>query len=725
MIKRKGNIYRLDTLSTTLIIRVGESAEYLYYGEKLNVFGSDYDRLAEGGEKALRLFSAFGNLDVRRASVACALPDGSFSLRFRFKKAEYAKKPELSPLPAAHEFEDKKETSLSQTLCLQFEDEASKVRLFLYYTVYSDSDAIVVSARLFNAGKKEIRVRNLASLQLDVAGDGYSFVTFRGALTDERNKVVTPVTGGGMLVNESVIGSSSHQANPFVMLTGERGVYAFNLIYSGNHKETADLDYNGRTRVTVGINDFMLDKRLKAGESFAVPEAVMTFAVSEDKASLAMHDFAERHVIRRKWFMRERPILVNNREGAYFGGEKILSIAEDAAGLGIELFVLGDGWFGHRNDDRPSLGDRFDFEEKTGGIARLADGVRGKGLKFGIWVEPEMISEDSELFREHPEYAMRIQGKEPVRMRNRLMLDLTDAKVQKYLIRVISAVISDTKAAYVKWDYNRFMSDCQGAGGFSGEYFLDYMTGLYTVVSKITERFPNVLFEGCASGGGRFDLGMLFYMPQIWTSDNTDASMRLSIQSGTSYGYPQSAISAHVSSSPNHQTGNISALETRFNIAAFGAFGYEADLTKLTERERETVKRQIEFYKFRRELFQFGTFYRLGDPFEGDAGGFMVVSENKQTAIATVAVRDKKLGKNVPRVRFKGLDEGALYEVSCREQDNYDKMPPFVLSGEVLNKAGLPTTDIFCDRSEAVCANPLYTRMYVFEKLKGKLPHGV
>lgn len=378
-----------------------------------------------------------------------------------------------------------------------------------------------------------------------------------------------------------------------------------------------------------GINDFMFDWTLGAGEEFCAPEAAMCYAESEDALSRQMHAFAAEHVVRGKWKKRERPVLVNSWEGAYFdfNADSVVEMAKVSKELGAELFVLDDGWFGRRNDDTSSLGDWSDNVEKLGcTLAELAERVRGCGLKFGIWIEPEMISEESELFRSRPAYAMRVPGRTPVRLRNQLALNMADEKVQNFVVRTVSDVISRCGASYVKWDYNRMLTDCFGKGVAAGEYFHRYMLGVYKVISKVVKRFPFVLFEGCAGGGARFDLGMMSYFPQIWTSDNTDARDRLKIQDGSSYGYPQSVMGAHVSASPNHQSGDSHPLETRFNVACGGLLGYELDVRKLSEKDKKTVAAQISFYKEHRKLLQFGNFYRLGDSFGGDYGGFISVS---------------------------------------------------------------------------------------------------
>ena len=430
MIRRKGNVYKLDTPNTTLLIGLGKTPQYLYYGKKLTVPGFDYSTVGEsgygyrctlgnssfgGGEEPL-LVSAFGSSESMRESVTVAFADGSFTARFVFQRAKFCPKPDLSPLPSS--YSASKEKDASQTLCLEFLDEPTKLKLYLYYTVFDDSDVIVASSALYNGGSKDVSVKNLASLQMDIEGNGFTFVNFAGDWANERNKTETPVNIGVCLTNESRTGASSHVVNPFTMLKKEGGVYAFNLVYSGNHKTTAECCYRPKTRVLVGINDYMFDKKLSGGETFFAPEAVMCFAETEDGISSAMHSFVQNHIVRGKWQNKERPVLINNWEATYFDfdRQKIFALADAASELGVELFVLDDGWFGHRDDDRSSLGDWFDNEKKTGGIAALADGVRERGLKFGIWIEPEMISEDSELYKTHPEYTMKVPSRDPMRL---------------------------------------------------------------------------------------------------------------------------------------------------------------------------------------------------------------------------------------------------------------------------------------------------------------------
>ena len=649
MIKKNGTVYRLNTPRTTLVLQA-DTAQLLYYGKKLPA-GDDFAAVAPLGR---RLFSAPGTNDYTECSVLLEHADGSFASNFVFSRAKtYAEKPVLPDLPSSY--------GEGKTLELKYTDPVSRINLFITYTVFADSDVIAVSSRLVNASKKPVHVRRLMSLQCDLAGTGYDIVTFNGMWARERHKTQRAIERG-IFINDSKNGASSHDRNPLFLLEGSE-VYGFNLVYSGNHKEIAECGENGRTRVLVGINDFMFDWALAPGESFYAPEAVMCCAPDEDALSAGMHAFVSEHIVRGKWKKKERPVLFNNWEGTYFDfdADKIEAMARSAAQLGAELFVLDDGWFGHRDDDTSSLGDWFANEKKTGGgLERLAERVRACGLAFGIWVEPEMISEDSELYRAHPNFAMKIPGREPFRQRHQLMLNLADERVQNFVLRAVSDVLSRSGAAYVKWDFNRAMTDCYGKGIAGGEYFHRYMLGLYRVLQRLQKRFPSVLFEGCAGGGGRFDLGMLCYFPQIWTSDDTDARERIAIQEGTSYGYPQSTMAAHVSACPNHQTGNSNPLAARFNVACGGVLGYELDPCSLSDEEREAIARQIAFYKTNRKLLQYGQQYRLRG---ANAAGYITVAKDGSAALACVNALTFSPSEPPVTIRLKGLAPGALYEV--------------------------------------------------------------
>ena len=707
MIRKNGSIFCLETPHTTLVIKA-DTAEYLYYGKKL-VSAGNFESCRG---LPCKLLSQFGQDDYTEPSILLENADGGISTAFTFSKSKILKeKPQIPGLPSSY--------GKGKTLELKYVDEPTKVALYIYYTVFEDNDVIAVSSKLFNASEKELHIRRLASLQLDLLGD-YSVVTFEGAFARERQKVSRTLNKGVFYI-DSKNGASSHNRNPFVMAKGQDGVYAFNLVYSGNHKEIFEACESGKTRVLTGINDFMFRWTLAPGEQFDAPEAVMCFAPDEDGVSSQMHAFIGEHIVRGKWKKKERPVLVNNWEGTHFdfNEEKLLGIARAAKKAGVELFVLDDGWFGNRCDEHRALGDWYDNIEKTGGgLKHLADKIREIGLDFGIWVEPEMISEDSDLFRKHPEFAMRVPGREPTRLRWQLCLNLADEKVQNYVVRVISDVIARSGATYVKWDYNRTLTDPFGKGIPQGEYFHRYMLGYYRIVSRITEKFPDVLFEGCAGGGGRFDLGNLCYFQQYWTSDDTDARKRLKIQDGTSYGYPQATMGAHVSACPNYHTGDSNPLETRFNIACGGVLGYEMDMTKLSVEETEVITRQIEFYKEYRKVLQFGDFYRLGNAFGGNVAGFMSVSKDKGTAVAVVTVYEQIFGGPAPAVKFKGLDPSSVYEVKAREQANYKKAPCFTAGGGFLMQGNVFLSDIYEDTQRRENSGCLYSRMFLITKVK-------
>ncbi len=670
MIKKNGTVYRLNTPNTTLVLQA-DTAQILYYGARLPA-GDAFAAVAPLGR---RFFSAPGTNDYTECSVIVEHADGSFASQFLFSRAKtYTEKPVLPDLPSSY--------GEGRSLELKYTDPVTRVSLYIQYTVFEDSDVIAVSSRVVNGSKKPVRLRRLMSLQCDLIGTEQEVVTFNGTWARERHKTSRQV-GRGIFINDSKGGSSSHERNPFLLIKGKE-VYGFNLVYSGNHKEVAECGESGRMRVLTGLNDYLFDWTLAPGESFYAPEAVMACAPDEDALSARMHAFAAEHIVRGKWKKRERPVLFNNWEGTYFdfNAEKIEEMARAAAALGAELFVLDDGWFGHRNDDTSSLGDWFDNVEKTGGgLAALAERVRAQGLSFGIWVEPEMISEDSELYRARPNFAMKIPGREPFRMRNQLMLNMADERVQNFVVRAVTDVLSRSGAAYVKWDYNRSMTDCFGKGIAGGEYFHRYMLGLYRVLFKLQKRFPAVLFEGCAGGGGRFDLGMLCFFPQIWTSDDTDARERIAIQEGTSYAYPQSAMGAHVSACPNHQTGNSNPMAARFNVACGGVLGYELDPCALTEGERAEIAEQIAFYKEHRRLLQFGQQYRL----EGEnAAGFITVARDG-TAVAVVNALQYSPAEPPVTVRFKGLEPSAVYEVRLRGSER-----TFTATGALLMQADIP-----------------------------------
>lgn len=410
----------------------------------------------------------------------------------------------------------------------------------------------------------------------------------------------------------------------------------------------------------------------------------MLFSKTEDEMTLNLHSFINKHIIPKRWQNKKRPVVINNWEGTGFDftRDKILKIAENGKKIGAELFVLDDGWFGKRNDDKSSLGDWFDNEEKTGGISRLADDIRAMGLDFGIWTEPEMISPDSILYRTHPEYAMAIPGKTPFLHRNQMMLDLCSDEVKKHVIKSVENVIALTKPTYIKWDFNRVMSDCYSSTVFIGEYCYKYMVALYDIMNTLTKTHPEILFEGCAAGGARFDMGILCYFPQIWTSDNTDAAVRTDIQTNTALCYPQSCMTAHLSASPNWFTKRAFSLENRFNIACLFNFGYELDCSIFTADEIKQVAKLSEFYKKRRDFILYGDYYKLGD-LNDDLCGFITLSSRKDKAISAVIFKTRENGISNRKLILKGLISSAKYEVVVYDK-NLCRFDKFVLSGETL-----------------------------------------
>ena len=517
---------------------------------------------------------------------------------------------------------------------------------------------------------------------MDLPTQEYDVMTLAGAHTEEKNVYRRPLCADSVTI-ESSRGTSSPQATPFIGLlspgtTEEQGeVLGVNLIYSGNFYGCVQCGQYGTIRVQLGINPYQFGWQLAPGTSFCTPEAVLVYSVNGLAGMSNIFHRLYRTRVCRGWYRdRERPVLLNSWEGMYFeiNEEKMLTLAEEAAELGIELLVMDDGWFKGRNTDTTSLGDWTEDKKKfPDGLQSLAKKVKQKGIDFGIWFEPEMISRESDLYREHPDWVIRSPLYEPILSRHQLVLDLSNPAVCEYLIDAVSKVLVPGNISYVKWDMNRHLTDL-------GSAYLDrknqnelshrYVLGLYRVMETLTERFPQVLFESCSSGGGRFDAGMLYYMPQTWTSDNTDAVCRLKIQHGTSLLFPTVTMGAHVSACPNHQVGRTTPLATRFAVAAAGNLGYELDLKKLSKEEKEEVREQIAEYKRRRRTVQFGTYYRLADSFQENQSAWNIVSEDGMEVIFTHVQILARSAYRVPVIRLKGLDPDAVY-TDCETGQEY------------------------------------------------------
>ena len=584
---------------------------------------------------------------------------------FKYHHFEIREPKPLEGLPTPHKANDE--------LVVVLKDEKANVELELHYLVFEDSNVICRNVVVVNNGDLELSVLKALSYQLDLVNREFELTTLSGGWASEMNQQKQQLIVEGKYSIESRTGNSSNRFNPFFMLKEKSAnldsgdVYSFNLIYSGNHLAEIELSHYGHLRVEAGINPFCFEYKLKQGEKFETPYAVLTYS---DKgingARHNMHHFTNNHVIPSQWNNTIRPVVINNWEGTYFKftESKLLSLASDAKKYGAESFVLDDGWFGARNNDFAGLGDyNVNKKKLPGGLSGLSKKIHKKGLKFGLWFEPEAVNPDSDCYRAHPDWAIKCVDREPSLGRHELILDLSKKEVQDYIIKSVSDTLKSAQIEFVKWDMNRNISDITFSDYQPGEFYHRYMLGLYRVMNELTEEFPDVLFEGCASGGNRFDLGILSYFPQIWASDDTDGHERLTIQSGYYLGYPQSTVSAHVSSSPSHQLLRKTPIETRFNLAMFGVLGFELLFSELDKLEQKKCKQLIEVYKANREVLQFGDFYELNS-FSNNFSKWQVLSEDKKTSI--IGHFNVLQKSNAPEIFLdaKDLIDDQLYDVN-------------------------------------------------------------
>nr|WP_202113396.1 alpha-galactosidase [Paenibacillus sp. MMS18-CY102] len=617
-------------------------------------------------------YPSYGNSDYRTPAFEVQYANGSTVTDLRYESHEIVQgKPSLEGLPATYAEAD----SEADTLRVTLRDSLSGLAVMLTYTVFNELDAITRSVSFLNEGVETVTLKRVLSMSVDFQHDRYDMLHLSGSWARERD-VFRRSLRPGMQSIESRRGSSSHMQNPFVAMlehgaTEDYGdAYGVNFVYSGNFIGGVEVDQFRTARLFMGINPFDFGWKLEAGEVFQAPEAVLVYSPDGlGGMSRIYHELYRTRLCRGTFRDSVRPVLVNNWEATYFNfdADKLEAIAEVGSELGMELFVLDDGWFGRRNSDNSSLGDWFVDERKLpGGLKDVVSRVNKLGMHFGLWFEPEMISPDSELYRNNPDWCLHVPGRYRTQGRNQLVLDLSREDVQQYLIDTVSDVLRSAPITYVKWDMNRNMTEIGSAllpADRQRETAHRYMLGLYNVLESITSAFTNILFESCSGGGGRFDPGMLYYMPQTWTSDNTDAVSRLRIQYGTSIVYPISAMGAHVSEVPNHQVGRITSLETRGHVAMSGNFGYELDLTKFTDEEKGIVREQIIMYKALRELVQFGDFYRLLSPFEGNQSSWMSVSKNKREAMAVYVQVLNEPHSPFGRIKLKGLDPSLNYQL--------------------------------------------------------------
>ena len=534
-------------------------------------------------------------------------------------------------------------------------------------------------------------MEKVQSACLDFVGGRYDVISFYGRHAMERNFQRSEVLHTNTVIG-SRRGASSHQYSPVVILAGHEtnetsgSCYAMNFVYSGEFKAEVEKDQYNQTRMLMGLQDEAFRYPLDSGESFFAPEVILTYTDQGlNRLSQNQHACIRKHICRGKYKNQVRPVLLNSWEASYFDitGKSLCQLAKHAGEAGIEMLVMDDGWFGKRDDDNSGLGDWYVNEKKLGmSLSELIQRVNAEGLKFGIWVEPEMISEDSDLYREHPDWAFAIPGRKPVRSRNQLVLDFSRGDVVDYIYDKICEVLDQGNIEYLKWDYNRSIAEVySAAAGEQGRVLYDYILGLYDFLERLVNRYPDMLIEGCSGGGGRFDAGMLYYTPQIWCSDNTDAADRIRIQYGTSFGFPVSAVGSHVSAVPNHQTGRTMPMYTRGVVAMAGTFGYELDLGKLGSEEKEEIRRQIRDYHKYADLIQNGTYYRLTNPFEDETGAWEFVSEDRSEVLLNIVMLEMHGNMTASYVRLQGLDENAVYQ---------DQESGKIYSGAALMDAGIP-----------------------------------
>ncbi len=657
-------------------------------------------------------YPCFGTTDFGSQAFETELSNGSRVSAFVYRDHKITKgKPKIKGLPATYATEEE-----AMTLEVYLEDETAKMTLTLYYTIFEKYPVIARHAAFTNNGAEEVKLTRALSACIDLPDQDYEWMQFSGAWARERIPETRKLTSGSVSI-ESKRGVSSANENPFVIVKRPgtddfRGeAIGMSFVYSGNFLAKAEGDTFGRTRLLMGINPDRFTWILKSMETFETPEVVIVYTDNGlNSLSASFHDLYNNNLVRGKWKNMPRPILNNNWEATFmdFDEEKVLKIAEKAKDAGVELFVLDDGWFGARNDDTAGLGDWVENPDKLPqGMNGLARKINALGMKFGFWIEPEMVNPDSNLFRRHPEWAFASPGRKSSLGRHQLVLDFSKEEVVDYIYSMLRKVMENAPISYIKWDMNRSLTEVFNAdvpANEQGMVYHKYILGVYSLYERLIADFPDILFESCSSGGNRFDAGMLYYAPQAWCSDNTDAIDRIRIQYGTSYGYPISSIGAHVSAVPNQQTGRSVSITTRANVAYFGTFGYELDLNKISDEEFEEVKNQIAFMKEHRELLQFGTFYRLRSPFEKDQAAWIVVSKDKKKAIFGFYCMRSNVNQLPGFLKLAGLD--ADREYTMRGEKYYgDELMNLGVTLTKLNEADLSTGQDFVSYVEVLESN--------------------
>lgn len=702
---KEQQVFHLCNNQISYLIEVEEHGylAHLYFGKKINHYSGHYQYVRDmrsfgpypeaadhdtfSLDTVMLEYPGYGFGDFREPAYNFKLKDGSRITDFRYDSFEIVQgKCTIEGLPHLY---TNQETE-AETLIITLKDDVAKLRLKLNYTIYQDYATVIRSTTLINDSAETVEINQLASQALDFPNRSFELIHLNGAWGRERQLTREKIEIGTKVL-DSKRGSSSHHQNPFVTLVeptttefqGE--AYGFCLVYSGNHQTVIEKDNYSQTRVVMGMNTFNFAWQLPAGGSFHSPEVVNVYSNQGlNQMSKTYHDLFNHHLIRGEHQLKERPVLINNWEATYFDFDdaKIHGIVDEAQALGIEMFVLDDGWFGERKDDHRSLGDWYEFEGKLEqGLEGIAQYVHDKGMKFGLWFEPEMISKDSDLHRAHPDWVLSVPGRPRSLSRQQHVLDFSRADVRDHIYQQMTAILDRVPIDYIKWDMNRNMTEVYSLlldPEMQGEVSHRYILGLYEFMEKLTQAYPHILFESCSGGGGRYDAGMLYYMPQTWTSDNTDPIARLKIQYSTSLVYPISTMGAHVSAIPNHQTGRETSLDIRGNVAMSGVLGYELDLTTLSEEENALIVKQVDFYKEHRQLLQFGDFVRLKSPYEENEVAWMFVSKDKKEAI--VFYFRVLVEASAPYVTLKlaHLDETLEYQIANH-----------VISGDALMNIGM------------------------------------
>lgn len=710
--------FRLETPNSSYCICITQKGyvSHAYYGAKIGSDDISYlTRQFEYGFSTNEIFREKHSLldflpmeypfdgvgDFRKSAIAVTNQNGNNAVELKYKDYKIIEGTvQLDGLPCVFG-----EKSSCQTLEIITEDEVLGLEVILFYTVFDDNDAIVRSAKIINNNKhgETVLIKKALSLSFDMDDDDYDMITLHGSWARERHIDRRPVHMG-LQGTESIRGETSHQEHPFIAILNHNAdnnsgnVYGVNFIYSGNFIANVQKNQFGSIRTQIGINPENFTWQLDSGDSFETPQAVLVFS-SEGLNGMShiFHDLYREHLIRSPYRKTMRPILINNWEATYFNFDekKLLDIAKEAHKDGIEMLVMDDGWFGHRNFDDSSLGDWFVNENKLkGGLKNLVDKVNEIGMKFGIWFEPEMVSPDSELFKNHPDYAIQIPGREPGMSRQQLVLDITRKEVRDCIYNQISKILHSANIEYVKWDMNRQLSDIGSldlSGARNGEFFHRYVLAVYEMQERLITEFPNLLLENCSGGGARFDPGMLYYSPQIWCSDDTDAIERLEIQEGTALMYPLSSMGAHVSVCPNHAVGRNTPFKTRGYVALAGTFGYELDITKLSEEDRKIIPHQIELYKKYSDIVRNGDYWRIASYSENhEFDCWACISKDKNKALVTFVQVLNHPNFKTRFVKIKGICAESNYLVHYLDDDKNSK--PLKMKGSTIMNAGIPVS---------------------------------